>query len=114
MQTFVSRSEADGTTREFFFFCPRHFSKLQDRQAVLFLKNSSDPQSAGRTKLVYCLSIRQNSAVAVVHCARLTMASEQDSEVVDLTEAGDPAQPEQKRAKTFTSFFRKLSMRIDK
>jgi ATPase subunit of ABC transporter with duplicated ATPase domains len=105
MQTFVFRSEVDGTTREFFVFGPCCFSKIQDGQAVLFLSNSFDPQSAGRTKLVYCLSIRQNSVVVVVHCAKLTMASEQDSEVVDLTEAGDPAQPEQKRSKRITSFF---------
>jgi hypothetical protein len=87
------------------FFGPRRFSKIQDGQAVLFLSHSSDPQSAGRTKLVHCLRIRQNSAVVVVHCAKLTIASEQDSEVVDLTEAGDPAQPEQKRSKTITSYF---------
>jgi hypothetical protein len=87
------------------FFGPR-FSKFQDGQGVLFLSNSSDPQPAGRTKLVYRLSIRQNSAifaVAIVQCARLTMDSDQDSELVDLTEAADLAQPEPKRAKTLTS-----------
>jgi hypothetical protein len=74
----------------------------------LFLSNSSDPQFAGRTKLVYCLSISQNSAVlavAVMQCARLTLAGDQESELVDLTDAADPAQPEQKRAKMLTGFF---------
>jgi hypothetical protein len=35
----------------------------------------------------------------------VTMAGDQESELVDLTEAADPAQPEQKRAKTLTGFF---------
>jgi hypothetical protein len=96
-----------GQRENFLVFGSLSFSKIQDGQGVLFLSTSSDPQSAGRTKLVYCLIIRQNSAVlavAVVQCARLTMAGAQDSELVNLTEAADPAQPEHKRAKTLTAF----------
>jgi hypothetical protein len=108
MQSFVGGLWRTGHRFNFPFFGPRHFSKIQDGQGVLFLGNSSDRQSAGRTKLISTLSTRQNSAVhavAVVQCASLTMAGNQDAEVVDLTEAADPAQPEQKRAKTLRAFF---------